>query len=72
MCRDSTPDWRTRSRLHQLPVTVFRSSGRNQTFGACVTQMRSSSGMAAMAICGLDAGQLQDRIHCTPRGQVIR
>ena len=52
MCRDSTPDWRTRSRLHQLPVTVFSSSGRNHTFGACGTQTRSSSGMAVTAISG--------------------
>jgi hypothetical protein len=38
-------DLRTRSRLHQLPVTVLSSSGRNQTPGACGTQTRSSSGM---------------------------
>ena len=52
MWRDSTPARRTRSRLHQLPVTVFSSSGRNQTPGACGTQTRSSSGMAWTAISG--------------------
>src|SRR5687767_15850398 len=52
MCRDSTPDLRTRSRLHQLPVTVFRSSGLNQTSLACGTHTRSSSGMAFCAISG--------------------
>src|SRR6187549_878883 len=52
MWRDSTPVLRTRSRLHQLPVTVFSSSGRNQTSGACGTQTRSSSGTAWIAISG--------------------
>ena len=52
MWRDSTPAFLTRSRLHQLPVTVLSSSGRNQTPGACGTQTRSSSGMAWMAISG--------------------
>src|SRR3982751_7104706 len=52
MWRDSTPDLRTRKRLHQLPVTVLSSSGGNQTPGACGTQTRSSSGIAWMAISG--------------------
>src|SRR5688572_3418774 len=52
MWRDSTPLLRTRSRLHQLPVTVLSSSGRNHTPGACGTQTRSSSGIAWTAISG--------------------
>ena len=41
---------RTRSRLHQPPLTVLSSSGRNQTSGACGTHTRSSAGNAASAI----------------------
>src|SRR3954464_4582788 len=52
MWRDSTPLFFTRSRLHQLPVTVLRRSGRNQTWSACGTQTRSSVGIAAIAISG--------------------
>src|SRR4051812_834030 len=56
MWRDSTPDLRTRSRLHQLPVAVFSSSGRNQTSLAWGTHTRSSSGMACCAISGRTPG----------------
>ncbi len=62
ICRDSTPLLRTRSRLHQLPVTVFSSSGRNQTSLACGTQTRSSSGIAWTAISGRMPGNCSTRM----------
>src|SRR5438552_3086164 len=50
MWRERTPDLRTRSRLHQLPVTVLSSKGRNHTPGAWGTHTRSSVGIASTAI----------------------
>ncbi len=71
MWRDSTPLFLTRSRLHQLPVTVFSSSGRNHTSGACGTHTRSSSGIGLHGDLGLDAGELDDH-GSNPCCHVIR